>query len=152
MANKKNLTVKQLKDRLDTLLKVVRYNQSSAEIGRCETCLTEHPIKDLQAGHFIKRGNLWLKYERTNLLAQCIRCNHFMGGCQDKAGYHIIHKYGLEDFCNLVELDFAWMKLDKKPSLKKEDLIDYYNDWLERNRKVEQELGIKIIPKSWESL
>ena len=151
MTQQKTVTTKQIKTRLDQLLKVVRYS-TSAEFGVCETCLKTFPVKELQAGHFIKRGNLWLKYDPRNLLSQCIRCNHFMGGCQDKAAYAIIKRYGLETFEELIQKDYQWMELDKKPTLKRNELITYYNYWLRKNRETEEKLGVQLVPKSWQPL
>ncbi len=149
---KQDLTTKQLKTRLDQLLKVVRYNLSSPEQGMCETCFAIKPIKELQAGHFIKRSDLWLKYDPHNLMPQCIRCNHFMDGCQDKAAYAVIKKHGLAEFKRLVELDYKWLALEKKPTLKKNELIHHYNYWLKKNREIESKLGIKLIPNNWQEL
>ncbi len=149
---KPTLTTKQIKARLDQLLKVVRYNLDSPTEGICETCRTKHAIKELQAGHFIKRSDLWLKYDPRNLMAQCIRCNHFMDGCQDKAAYVVIKKYGLDTFNQMVELDYKWLAQEKKPGLKKNELIHHYNYWLRKNREVEQKLNIKLIPNNWSFL
>ena len=143
------LTIKQLKTRLDQLLKVVRYNTGSPETGQCCTCLKIYPIKELQAGHFIKRSNLRLKYRPTNLMAQCIRCNHYMGGCQDKAAYYVIQTHGIEEFNHLIQDDFEWLALPKKPNLSRDEYAKAYNYWLKRNREMEAELGVKLIPKTW---
>lgn len=75
-----------------------------------------------------------------------------MGGCQDKAAYAIIKRYGLETFEELIQKDYQWMELDKKPSLKRNELITYYNYWLRRNREAEEKLGVQLVPKSWQPL
>lgn len=144
-----NLTVDTLKKRLDTLLKVVRYYGTIDGVtNRCATCGETFFIKDLQCGHFIKRGDLVLKYVSANLMPQCRRCNHFLGGAQDKAAYYIIHTKSLEDFNWMVETDKKWL-LGQLPSLKKEQYIKYYNYWLAENRRIEEKWGTNLIPSSW---
>lgn len=136
--------------RLDTLLKAVRYSGSADGLtNKCATCRGTFPIKELQCGHFIKRGNQRLKYVSINLMPQCRRCNHFLDGAQDKAAYYIIDKYGLDDFKMLVETDWKWLSgsLDK---LKRDELVQFYNYWLMYNRHMEEKWKIKLVPASWE--
>ena len=144
------LTRPVMEKRLDELLKVVRYrNAETPEYNVCATCQRQFPIKELQCGHFIKRGNLVLKYDDMNLMPQCRRCNHFLDGAQDKAAYHIIQTYGLHNFQALIHTDYAWLdgKL-KKPG--REQIVRYYNHWLAINRETEKRWNIKLIPASWE--
>lgn len=149
MTKKNNITVDVLKKRLDTLLKVVRYYGSLDGVtNRCATCGEIFTIPELQCGHFIKRGNLVLKYVSINLMPQCRRCNHFLDGAQDKAAYHIIHTKSLEDFNWLVETDKKWLKGQLAP-LKKEQYVQYYNYWLAENHRIEAKWNIKLIPNSW---
>ena len=146
------LSVPTLKKRLDTLLKVVRYYGSQDGItNRCATCVTHLPIpiKELQCGHFIKRGNQKLKYVSVNLMPQCRRCNHFLDGAQDKAAYYILNKYGVDELKWLVETDIEWQR-GQLPPLRKSDLAQYYNYWLSENRRIEEKWRIQLIPKSWE--
>lgn len=143
------LTLSTIKKRLDQLLKVVRYFDSEdGETNCCITCRKKFPIKELQCGHFIKRGNLFLKYYNKNLARQCARCNRFLDGAQDKFAYYIITKYGLDDFKYLVEKDYEWLD-GKIATPKRKDYVDYYNYWLRENRRVEKQFNIKIIPTSW---
>lgn len=151
MGNK--LTLDVMKKRLDILLKVVRYYGSQDGLtNRCSTCPAplSIEIKDLQCGHFIKRGNEFLKYVSINLMPQCRRCNHFLDGAQDKAARHIIKKYGVEEFMWLVDTDCDWL-LGKIKPLKRADYVKYYNYWLGENRRIEDKWGIKLIPKTWEA-
>ena len=143
------LTVPVLKKRLDELLKIVRWYESDGRVNNCVTCGKFFQIKELQCGHFIKRGNLRLKYEKGNLHRQCVRCNKYLDGAQDKMSYYIIHRYGLPAFDLLVETDKMWQG-GSKPPLSRADYVKYYNYWLEENRRIEKEYNTKIIPKSWE--
>jgi len=144
------LTVPTITKRLDTLLKAVRYSGSVDGItNKCATCHGTFLIKELQCGHFIKRGNQKLKYVSINLMPQCRRCNHFLDGAQDKAAYYIIEKYGIDDFKMLVETDWKWLE-GSLPKLKRNELVQFYNYWLLYNRHIEDKWKIKLIPASWE--
>lgn len=150
----KQITVPTLRKRLDQLLKVVRYYGTHDGVtNRCVTCGTGLPIeiKDLQCGHFIKRGNQALKYVSINLMPQCRRCNHFLDGAQDKAAYYILNKYGEGELKWLVETDFAWQR-GTVPAPKKKDLIEFYNYWLGENRRIEEKWKVRLIPQSWEPI
>lgn len=150
----KKVTVQTIRKRLDTLLKVVRYYGSHDGItNRCATCQNGMPIpiKELQCGHFIKRGNQALKYVSINLMPQCRRCNHFLDGAQDKAACYIIHKYGVEEFDWLIETDRQWLQGLISP-LKKDQLIKYYNYWLGENRRIEEKWNVQLVPKTWKPL
>lgn len=146
------LTVPTLKKRLDVLIKVVRYRDSpDGEHNYCRTCATPTalPIKELQCGHFVKRGNQHLKYHPCNMMPQCRRCNHFLDGAQDKAAVEVLLEYGDAMLKHLVATDYAWLR-GELPSLKREDYVDHYNYWLRVNRTTEKKWGVKIIPKTWE--
>lgn len=144
------LTVNVIRKRLDELLKVVRYYGSVDGVtNKCATCHGVFPIKELQCGHFIKRGNQFLKYLSVNLMPQCRRCNHFLDGAQDKAAYYVIHNHGIETFDWLIETDWKWLQ-GQIETPKKSSLAQSYNYWLEENRRIEEKWGKKIIPASWE--
>ena len=146
----KKLTVQVMRKRLDTLLKAYRYSGTNDGVtNRCATCRELYPIRELQCGHFIKRGNQRLKYVSINLMPQCRRCNHYLDGAQDKAAYYIIEKYGLDDFKMLVETDWKWLN-GELANLKRDDIVHFYNYWLNYNRHIEDEWGVKLIPVSWE--
>lgn len=151
MATKK-LTVPTLRTRLDQLLKVVRYYGSVDGVtNRCATCPAPLPIpiKELQCGHFIKRGNQRLKYVSVNLMPQCRRCNHFLDGAQDKAAYYVLRKQGEDTLKWLIETDNKWL-LGQLTPLKRENLVIYYNYWLRENRRIEEKWNTQLIPKNWE--
>lgn len=149
-ASTKKLTLPVMTKRLDELLKVVRYYGSADGVtNKCATCHNTFVIKELQCGHFIKRGNKFLKYNSVNLMPQCRRCNHFLDGAQDKAAYYILERYSLDTFRWLVETDWKWLRGEIE-SPKKDSIERSYNYWLSENRRIEEKWGIKLIPKSWE--
>ena len=46
----------------------------------CVTCNVKKPWKELQAGHYEKRGKNQLRYDETNVHPQCVGCNVFQKG------------------------------------------------------------------------
>lgn len=143
------LTVPELQKRLDVLIRVVRYKGSpDKKQNLCVTCHRFFPIQELQAGHFIKRGDLVLKYDETNIYAQCRRCNHYLDGAQDKMAYWIVETYGARELRRLVETDFKWLA-GELPKPKREDYVKAYNYWLRENKNIERHLEIKLIPENW---
>lgn len=146
------LTVAQMKKRLDVLLKTVRYlgEDCDGQSNVCVTCRKRFPIKELQCGHFIKRGNQVLKYDSHNVWPQCARCNHFLGGAQDKMAYETIRRLGFDEFERLVETDRSWQE-GELPNLKRVDLAEAYNYWLDKTRMVERQFSVQLVPESWEN-
>lgn len=144
------ITVDTIKKRLDIMMRAVRYRDSAdGRHNECVTCHKVFEIKELQCGHFIKRGNIWLKYKEHNVYPQCVRCNKFLDGAQDKMAYHVIQQHGIEVFNSLIETDYMWQN-GELPSFKAKDYVDAYNFWLEYVRDIEEKYTEKLIPKSWE--
>lgn len=46
----------------------------------CFICGTPAPIAECQAMHYVKRGNMFLRFDERNVKAGCISCNQFKGG------------------------------------------------------------------------
>lgn len=150
MAKQEKLTVTILKKRLDVLLRSIRYMGSEDGIHNvCATCKKEFLISELQCGHFIKRGNMVLKYEPRNMMPQCRRCNHFLDGAQDKAAKFVIDVHGLDCFNDFIETDYKWLNGELK-TIGKKEYVEYYNLWLNATRAIEKKFDIKIIPGTWE--
>ena len=146
------LTVPILKKRLDVLLRCVRYMGEydiTTDTNTCITCLKRFPIKELQCGHFIKRSNQQLKYDSRNLGRQCIRCNKYLDGAQDKMAYWCIKNEGLDTFNDLIMTDYRWQQ-GLLPTLKRKDYVEYYNFWLTLARSIEQTVGKQLCPHSWD--
>lgn len=55
---------------------IVRMKDADAEgFGRCYTCSVRLPWKELQAGHYVSRKNMFLRFDFRNLRKQCANCN-----------------------------------------------------------------------------
>ena len=95
----KTKSIAQLKKDADKWFsKYVRYRDSIYRDGEryadCITCGVEKNIKQLQAGHFVSRRVNKLRFEETNVNAQCTGCNMFKQGEQYLYAKAIDIKYG----------------------------------------------------------
>lgn len=90
-------------------------------------------------GHFVGRGNYYLRYSDENCNLQCVRCNKWLSG--NNAAYHtaIDYKYGEGTANQLIEASQA----NKDYRLKREDLenvIKASNEYLEWAYGMEKQL------------
>ena len=69
---------------------------------RCVTCGKPDHWKEMDAGHFISREKLPVRYDERNVHAQCKQCNRFKSGNQFEHGkaVDIIHGPGTADLLN----------------------------------------------------
>lgn len=70
-------------------------------IGCCVSCGAAHHWKEMDAGHFISRTHLYLKYDERNVHPQCKGCNAFKQG--NAVGYReeLVKRYGGETVAEL---------------------------------------------------
>ena len=90
-------------------------------------------------GHFVGRGNYYMRYSDENCNLQCVRCNKWLSG--NNAAYHkaIDMKYGQGTANQLIEASQA----NKDYRLKREDLenvIKASNEYLEWAYGMEKQL------------
>ena len=94
------MAVKDLKKKADTWFsKYVRYRDSELRngewIAECITCGVEKPVKQMQAGHFVSRGNKVTRFSDENVNLQCaFRCNKMNSGEYLKYKLALKDKYG----------------------------------------------------------
>lgn len=60
---------------------------------KCITCGSIAHYTDVDAGHFITRENMGVRYEEENVNGQCRHCNRFKSGKQYEHGLAIDKKY-----------------------------------------------------------
>ena len=62
---------------------------------KCCTCPTVKHWKKMDAGHYVRRGSLSVRFDEMNCHAQCVRCNRYEG---DGMGFvhmmYIMQRYG----------------------------------------------------------
>ena len=108
---KKLLPLASLRKKADKVFSKFIRNRDAVELqGRCCTC--GQPGN--QAGHFIKRGHLSVRYHPQNVHLQCCRCNHFLDGNDSEYSRFIINKYGMDIFNWLLEQKKIVRKLTRE--------------------------------------
>lgn len=152
----KNPTIKEIEKRLDVLVQTVcRCKGAELKDGvvvtRCVTCGKYYPCfgKDcIQGGHFIPRGCRCTRWLYDNVFPQCSRCNGFLGG-----NYIMYSRWmqqnkpdAYEGLMNLFEKH----KRGEAPRLTLLEKQALYNSWLLKGRKLEEKIGEKLFPKSWD--
>lgn len=102
--------------RLDAIVSEVIRRVAANYMGfvDCITCGHVFHWKDVDCGHFQKRGNMATRYDRRNLGPQCKTCNRYKDGEEEVYGRVIDIMYGpgtaaeLEAKANTIEHDFPF--------------------------------------------
>lgn len=87
---------KTLIKKLDTVFsEYVRLRDSDVNgYCKCISCSTRKYYKEMDAGHYINRKHMSLRYDEVNVNAQCRSCNRFDEGNIPAYGLALIHLYG----------------------------------------------------------
>lgn len=123
---KKSKTVSQLKKELDKIFSQyvrIKGADRNTQIGVCVTCGVKKPWKELQAGHYEKRGKNQLRYDETNVHPQCVGCNVFQKGNYTRYARYMIDMYGAD---YLKELEEEAKKIKQWKVYELEDLLTEY--------------------------
>ena len=101
-------------------------------IVKCYTCGSAKPWSSMQCGHYIKRGNLYLRWDPRNARPQCSICNEY------KHGNYLEFTKSLErDFPGITEILMEEARIVYKPTRAEiQGVIDEFS------------LKIKIISES----
>ena len=93
--------------------------------GRCISCGKIVYWKDADAGHYVNRRHMSLRYDECNVNLQCRSCNRFSEG--NMIGYHygLVRKYGesVVDYLNIKKYNTCKMGLTEYITL-----IKYYQE------------------------
>lgn len=127
--------------KLDTLDRIfseyIRRRDSDGNgYGRCISCGKIVYWKDADAGHFVNRAHMSLRYDEKNVNLQCRHCNRFREG--EMLGYSegLVKKYGSEvldylkikkhNTCKLSQVAIDALKKEYKKKIKEleNDTID----------------------------
>ena len=123
----KEKSYKTLKNSLDRIFSIYIRNRDADENGicRCISCGKRDYWKNMDAGHFINRKHLSLRWDERNVHAQCRSCNRFDEG--NVLGYTkaIIRKYGS---AILDELEVKKFTIYKPARFDLQVLIDHYRE------------------------
>jgi hypothetical protein len=94
--------------------------------GNCISCGRWFKYEDLDAGHFVSRNCIELRYDEENVNAQCQHCNRFKSGEQARAGIGIDCKYGEGTSKKLLAIE------DKYKAGNKKYPIEFYKEIYEK--------------------
>ena len=70
----------------------------------CYTCTERRQWKELQCGHFIRRGYFTVRLDKRNARPQCQRCNEELGGRPDIFEECLREELGDNEVDNLITL------------------------------------------------
>jgi len=89
-------TTSKLKKKLDTLFsQYVRLSNADKNgFCTCVSCGVKKHYKEMQAGHYISRQHLAVRYDESNVFPQCVGCNVFKHGNYPSYALFMLDKYG----------------------------------------------------------
>lgn len=91
--------------------KFIRKNHADGEGNvKCYTCSKPMHWKEADAGHWVKRQHMAIRWDERNVKPQCQRCNHFLGGAQDAFAVALLTEYGPDTLEELMRLKHATKK------------------------------------------
>ena len=61
---------------------------------KCITCGKTFHYKNIDAGHFVSRRHIIVRFDELNVFPQCKYCNRFLNGLQYEYGKAIDSRYG----------------------------------------------------------
>jgi hypothetical protein len=113
-----------LKKKLDSVFSLfIRHRDQ----GVCYTCGVQRMPSEMQAGHYISRTHLVIRWDEMNVKCQCPKCNLFMQGNAVSFREHLVRDYG-EDCVKVLEAKrFETVKHDAEWYHK---MIDHYRERL----------------------
>ena len=120
MKKGKKVTIKSLKRKLDRVFSLYIRQRDH---GKCYTCGVKRDIREMDAGHYIKRGHYATRYDERNVHCQCRACNRFKGGMMDEYAVHLLKDYGPNILNELNRLKHTIKKFTIKELQEK---IKYY--------------------------
>ena len=119
--------------KLDTLDRIFseyirRRDSDENGIGRCISCGKIVHWKEADAGHFVNRSHMSLRYDEKNVNLQCRACNRFDEGNAIGYSHGLIEKYGdsvieylkikKHNFCRLGKFEIDLLKKEYKHKIK----------------------------------
>ncbi len=100
------LDLKKLQKRTDTAFQLLRRMQEADKNGvvRCISCNAYGFYKSFDAGHFIQRHHLGVRYEPLNVWPQCKKCNDHLHGNHAKYRDGLKKKIGVDGVDHLEDI------------------------------------------------
>lgn len=88
----------------------IRQRDAINGIVKCCTCQTVLPWKEMQCGHFRKRGNLATRWNEVNAAAQCVICNQINDGEYHKMMVYLVRLFGGDEVMRVIDKSFTTWK------------------------------------------
>ena len=127
-----------LKAKLDRIFSEFIRLRDSDENGyiRCISCNSIHKWKESDAGHYVNRSIMSLRYDEKNVNAQCRHCNRFQEGNMIGYNHGLIDKHGdsVISYLNIKRFNFC-----KMGDVEYNSLIKYYQ---RKVKELKKEKGI----------
>ena len=70
------------------------YADDDGSYAACYTCRTFHPVKELDAGHYISRVNRGTRWDLRNIRPQCTSCNYYKEGRKEVFRARLVEDIG----------------------------------------------------------
>jgi hypothetical protein len=101
--------------------------------GRCHTCGRRIHYKLGDCGHGIHRQHMATRFDERNCALQCVDCNRFEGGQQEKFAAAVDRRSGPGTWEYLQNLSKTTVKLTR-PEV--ETMVQYYKDKVRQMKKI----------------
>lgn len=128
LKKKKPKSVSQLKKEADNIFsKYIRtkYADSHTGLVACVTCGAQRLIAEMQAGHYISRGNNPLRFDERNVFPQDVACNIFKKGNYPAYSLFLVRNFGQGI---LLELEQASRAEKQWKTWELTEIIDKYKE------------------------
>lgn len=135
----KTLTLGSCKrDVAKTFQRMIRI-EAADEFGRCQcrTCpkAYEWDSGQIHAGHFVSSRSNGIIFDERNCHCQCIRCNVYLGGNQEKYTEYMLNNYGQE------VIDEINQNRNSTVTFTKEELVGMRMNFMDRIKVAEKRLA-----------
>lgn len=80
---------------------------------KCYTCGAKHHWKDMDNGHFIKRGHMQTRWELDNMRPQCRKCNRLLNGNYEVYTKRLTMELGKERIMEMWNLAYRGGKMSQ---------------------------------------
>ena len=78
---------------------------------KCCTCPVVDHWKNMDCGHFEKRGNMIVRFNEKNAAVQCPYCNRIEDGDYEKMKLYLINRWGLDAVDEIIRMSKQECKL-----------------------------------------
>jgi hypothetical protein len=131
MATERSKAVKKLDKIFSEYIRLRKTDDSG--YGNCYTCGANHFWKEVDAGHFMSRACINIRWDPLNVQFQCKRCNGFRGGEQYLFAQELDNEYG-EGTAKSLMLESR--ETAKFSILHIKELIEEYKNKVEEEKRI----------------